>query len=324
MNKIEINRRISEGLKKRYALDNTVKKQLTRDNLRKLYWIEKKSLGDIAKQYKCSRAHLFRLFEFHSLPVRSKSKARILAAKRGKLFYPYYEKNEKFFEEWSFEMAYMLGLIYADGCVNRYNLNVASKDKDFLDQIRNLIGSSKPLFKVKGQNLYFLDICSIKIVEDLTKLGVVPRKSLIIKFPNIPKTYISHFIRGYFDGDGYISKESKGNSWRVGFTTGSNNFIHSLKNKLEELSGVSKQKIYAHKTANAYAIYYIRRSDIEKLYEYFYDEYTKNNRLYLPRKFLKFQEATNSYKNWNFKQIKCSKIRISRKDRKEVKNETNS
>ena len=48
-----------------------------------------------------------------------------------------------------------------------------------------------------------LYIDSFKIYEDLYKLGVEENKSSKnIYFPKIPKKYYSHFIRGYFDGDG--------------------------------------------------------------------------------------------------------------------------
>ena len=40
------------------------------------------------------------------------------------------------------------------------------------------------------------------MAQSLIKLGCVPRKSLIITLPSIPKNLMHHFIRGYFDGDG--------------------------------------------------------------------------------------------------------------------------
>ena len=58
-----------------------------------------------------------------------------------------------------------------------------------------------------------LEICSPEIGEKLISYGCVPRKSNILKFPDISifksKNLIRHFIRGYFDGDGsvFISKE---------------------------------------------------------------------------------------------------------------------
>ena len=53
---------------------------------------------------------------------------------------------------------------------------------------------------------------------DLMKLGVVPRKSLIAEMPNINKSLVRHFIRGYFDGDGNISYTVNGHislSWNI-------------------------------------------------------------------------------------------------------------
>jgi hypothetical protein len=41
--------------------------------------------------------------------------------------------------------------------------------------------------------------------SDLTRLGAVKNKSLILEFPQfITPKLLSHFIRGYFDGDGCI------------------------------------------------------------------------------------------------------------------------
>lgn len=39
---------------------------------------------------------------------------------------------------------------------------------------------------------------------DLISHGCIPQKSLILKFPEISKELIPHFIRGYFDGDGSV------------------------------------------------------------------------------------------------------------------------
>lgn len=46
------------------------------------------------------------------------------------------------------------------------------------------------------------------MANDLINLGCIPRKTLVLKFPNestVPKQLIKHFIRGYMDGDGCIS-----------------------------------------------------------------------------------------------------------------------
>ena len=51
--------------------------------------------------------------------------------------------------------------------------------------------------------------------DDLTKLGVPPRKSLILQPPKIEKKYFLPYILGYFDGDGSISKTSQYNNYNI-------------------------------------------------------------------------------------------------------------
>ena len=41
--------------------------------------------------------------------------------------------------------------------------------------------------------------------DDLSQYGIVPRKTLGFNMPLLGKEYMSHFFRGYFDGDGSIN-----------------------------------------------------------------------------------------------------------------------
>ena len=79
------------------------------------------------------------------------------------------------------------------------------------------MGSNKDnvkISKVKVNNKEFTR-CRWSIVNKhlwftLYKLGCVPNKSLILKFPKLsiflnPKDLVKHFVRGYIDGDGCIS-----------------------------------------------------------------------------------------------------------------------
>ena len=45
--------------------------------------------------------------------------------------------------------------------------------------------------------------------DDLSQYGIVPRKTLGFDMPFLGKEYMSHFFRGYFDGDGSISIDRK-------------------------------------------------------------------------------------------------------------------
>ncbi|SES11264.1 LAGLIDADG family homing endonuclease [Psychrobacillus sp. OK032] len=60
--------------------------------------------------------------------------------------------------------------------------------------------------------------------EDLAILGIIPNKSLTVPFPEVPKEYLSSFIRGVIDGDGWV--QDKGYVMNV--TTGSEDFAKGL------------------------------------------------------------------------------------------------
>ncbi len=116
------------------------------------------------------------------------------------------------------EKAYILGLLYADGYYNQKNHTVSitlqEEDRHILEEINNLIKSDKPLrfidnkkYKETWKNCYQLFITGEHISSMLCNYGILPRKSLILEFPYwLDEDLQRHFIRGYFDGDGHISK----------------------------------------------------------------------------------------------------------------------
>lgn len=141
-----------------------------------------------------------------------------------------YNVNENFFKMWTHDMAYILGFWWADGCIkNNKNSKVFSitqhkKDKYILEEILSKMNSSHPLGKIR--NCFEIKIGSKEIVNDIIKLGGCTKKSLKIKFPNVPKEYLRDFVRGYFDGDGCIYKNGK--RCCSHFVSGSFNFIKKL------------------------------------------------------------------------------------------------
>ena len=121
--------------------------------------------------------------------------------------------NENIFEEIDTEeKAYWLGFIYADGYVtgNAFGVGLKESDKSHLDKLKRFFEFTGELRHSEKTKSYKLEFRNKKIVSDLSKLGVVERKSKILKFPNekqVPKEFIKHFIRGYIDGDGYVGHE---------------------------------------------------------------------------------------------------------------------
>jgi DNA-binding transcriptional regulator WhiA len=255
--------------------------------LKELYHKKKMSMGDIAKRFGCSRAYILKLCKKYGISVKTKSLARRMAYSTGKKI-RYKPINRNFFKKWTNEMAYVLGFIYADGSMSHQldYFSISQKEKEILEKIKRLMQAEHVIIHHKHQDLYTLYIGAGELVKDLVKLGVTPRKSLTIKFPDMPEQCVSHFIRGYFDGDGSINLDG-----RVSFVTGSREFIESIKEKLEKLELAVMAKIHKHKTANAYAIYYHRKADVIKIFKFFYDEYTLRNELYLNRKYERFKKA---------------------------------
>ncbi len=159
-------------------------------------------------------------------------------------------------------MAYVLGYIYADGALidgsymrGKY-LTITSTDQDSIERIKSFLDSEHTIFTRKSNytngKLHFgLKIGSHKIYNDLLKFGLFPNKSLTVKFPKIPKKYIGHFIRGYFDGDGCIffekgiGRNGQGIIKRIRtiFTSGSKTFLEGMDGALR-ISGIIKGKIY--------------------------------------------------------------------------------
>ena len=205
---------------------------------------------------------------------------------------------DTFFERWSREMAYVLGFFAADGSMfinprgSRY-VAFYSTDKNIVEKIKsvvgvkNIIGIRKPREQMKKE-AYVLQIGSKKIFNDIERLGISPNKSKVIQFPEVPKEYLSDFVRGYFDGDGNVTiseyhrknrKSNYGRTMLAGFTSGSKAFLKGLQKRLADYAGLEGGTLYF--ANRAYRLYYSVR-DSKKLYHFMYDNI--DNLPYLSRK----------------------------------------
>lgn len=235
-----------------------------------------------------------------------------------------YNFNEHFFSNLDApEKAYVLGVLFSDGCIYRSNekemysiiISQAEDRKDIIEKISSLLNSNYPIHskKTTGQTQYELRIKSNIMGEDLINLGCTPNKSLTLKFPNyIPANLMPHFIRGYFDGDGCIwngkrkkmivKDSSRKSGFReriihnVKFTfTGNVDFISSLQDYLVNMGIVHKKtKLNFSKAKNpsnntcdkVCTMEYSGRKQIKNLYDYMYKDAT----VFCESKRLKFEE----------------------------------
>jgi intein-encoded DNA endonuclease-like protein len=184
-----------------------------------------------------------------------------------------YKIDECFFDVWNENNAYWLGFISADGCIledkrgNPAILNIAlsKKDETHLIQFRDLICKDIPIKYKEKYNSVSLSVCSKILCNKLVNLGIIPRKSITLKWINcIPKEYIHHFIRGYFDGDGYIRvrTDKKYGYKNLEFNMlGTENFLCGIKNEFNKIYKKDIGKIKScKKWYNSYTISFFTKS----------------------------------------------------------------
>lgn len=186
--------------------------------------------------------------------------------------------------------AYILGLIYSDGCLyysnhtKRYRITLSSKDKELMDEIHLLMTPKKKLYK---DNKNFQIVTSneedIKFVQNL---GLMERKTKSLTFPKIEKEYLSHFIRGFFDGDGCVYKSktySNGIEYTyvyVSICCASYDFIKELSDILNDLGINNVINIDKRRKEPFYLLDIKRKDDSKKFRDFIYQD----AEMYLDRK----------------------------------------
>lgn len=145
------------------------------------------------------------------------------------------------------EKAYWLGFLYADGYVSsvggkKVGLSLSTTDMKHLEKFKAFIGAENPICVYHssgyGNGEYGrIIIASDKMYDDLVGHGVLEHKSNILEFPTwLNDDLKRHFLRGYIDGDGCITKN--GNSYAVKIC-GTHDFHNGVIEYLKE-AGVFK------------------------------------------------------------------------------------
>lgn len=225
-----------------------------------------------------------------------------------------YPVKEDFFDDINNEKsAYTLGLLYADGYnntdMNAVSLILQNKDVDILYKLTQLIQPTKPIkfYKTKEdkwQNAAAFRIHNEYISKKLSELGCFKNKGFYIRFPEfINKENLKHFIRGYLDGDGYISKNIKDPV--VSFTSNSI-FCKQLCDYLEKELNIHFCLSYYKKNTKVASIQTSGINQVIKLLDYLYE----GSSLFMDRKYLLYK-VIKDYKFEKDNRIKvikkCSK-----------------
>ena len=162
--------------------------------------------------------------------------------------------DEHYFESVDSESkAYFLGLIAADGGVSdrgSLRLGLIEEDAYLVERFREEIGTTDYCRyapkRAHRRPFVYLNVCSKKLVSDLSKLGILPRKSLSMGFPKNTKVLFSHFVRGYFDGDGDFRREKKGYRYLLARICGTKAFLWGLLKRLQSEDVVRSGSIRPH------------------------------------------------------------------------------
>lgn len=212
--------------------------------------------------------------------------------------------NVGFFKTWSAEMAYTLGYFCADGCMYKNSggskyISFSSTDKEILEKVKRMLNSKHKLglrkrYNKNWKNLFSLQIGSKEMYKDLIRMGFMSNKEFRLKLPNVPKKYIRHFVRGYFDGDGCISygyykrknRNKKIFSLMVRFASGSKDFLKNLSRRIS--LAIDLKEGYLSKNGKSFHLIYSKKESI-RLFLYMYSNISEGQ--YLERKYNKFQKA---------------------------------
>ena len=194
--------------------------------------------------------------------------------------------------------AYFLGLLYTDGYivkrqnVNSYCIGLDQVDFSCISFLSQMTNKNYTVCKprvcsgvisdrtIMSSEKYRITFDSLKMAEDLFKLGVFPSKTYSCFIPEnlYAHTYNKYIVRGIIDGDGWIRKDGR----EFFISSASEVFLESCKAVLE-LCGMTNLKI-SKKEIKSYADHYTIRSALQsniEILKQIYDIPFGMNRKYL-------------------------------------------
>lgn len=224
-----------------------------------------------------------------------------------------YSLDLDFFKRDTPESLYLAGFLAADGWLTnsdsaQYTIGIALKDSDVLhlNKIKTLLDCDRPIYKriVKNSKrnpkyrdsiTYSLVIRCKEMFDDLQRFNLTPQKSLIYVFPFWIKNhkYVSHFLRGYFDGDGSISidklhKHQKTQQARI-HLRGTIDFLTVFHEILYREGAAVTENKKISTDSNIGSLQYTGNKNVGAILDFLYRDAT----VYLDRKYERYQLIKN-------------------------------
>lgn len=240
------------------------------------YLYTDKSSEEIYKKYKIGEEKFYYILRVHNVS-RDREKSCL------------YNVDETYFETIDTEeKAYWLGFLMADGYIGKDSIELTLKESDYkhIEKFKKSIKSTSIIKYREKQKAYRIIISSKKMINDLTNLGCMQNKSLILKYPKniIPENLEKHFIRGYFDGDGclglYVANKKDKIKQAQLSVLGTKDFIDNVEFILIKNCDLKKRNKY-YMNGKAYSIYYRGNRQCLRILDYLYRDST----IYLDRKY---------------------------------------
>jgi hypothetical protein len=153
--------------------------------------------------------------------------------------------------KWSPELAYIVGLISADGNLSKDGRHISFTSKDlqlarlFKKCLKLKVSIGKKSRSVEKEKKYFqVQFGNVLFYRWLVSIGLTPNKSKTLGKLKIPKKYFFDFLRGCFDGDGsmYAYWDPRWHSsfmFYLQFTSASHDFLVWLQDSIQKLAGIS-------------------------------------------------------------------------------------
>lgn len=171
------------------------------------------------------------------------------------------------------------------------SISLIKNDSYILNLLEQDLGIENHVKPFQEKYMRF-DLGSKKIIEDLSQYGIIPNKTLTLKFPsNIPSEFDSSLLRGMFEGDGgltigtttrfykHLNKSYTKPYQELSFT-GTYDMCEGFQNTLLKHVKIAKKNIKHNHSI--YRIRWSNKEEIIKILDFLYEDCENH---YLKRKY---------------------------------------
>jgi Homeodomain-like domain len=151
--------------------------------------------------------------------------------------------------------AYLLGLLATDGTVNSASnaitLKISIKDIELVELLRDEISPRSMVHTytmaplpgyTKERQVANITVCSAQLKADLGYLGVVPRKTFTLQWPDLQPQFTAPFLLGCLDGDGMLHLDARPGCWQWSLYSASAPFLAAAQAAIRQHIGLDLRR----------------------------------------------------------------------------------